>query len=519
MNLSKLPYAADAAYNHKLWDHEDQCLPDTRVELRDIIRKWWDHEDPRSECIFWLNGMAGTGKSTISRTVARELAEEKRLAASFFFSRGRADISHAGKFFTTIAAQLANNLPVLRQSISDAINQHFDIFQQGLREQWQHLILDPLKNAPAQSVQLVVVIDALDECDSKDDIQLILHLLAEAKHLETIRLRVFVTSRPETPILLGFRELPGETYQDFVLHDIPLATVNHDISIFFQKKLSLVKAQSRLSTPWPDELTIQRLVDKAAGLFIYAATTYRFIREDDSDPEEQLSMILVDGACGESLTKHLDEMYTKILQRSISGNSRDEYSIGRFRQIVGSIVVMFDVMAVKHLANLLNLTDVTKTVAPLRSVLNIPACDSQPIRIFHPSFRDFLLDSQRCLDSRIWIDEAESHILLFRKCMELISTLRQDLCDLREPGILLSDIPDDKVQHNISAHILYACRYWFNHFQRGSPIEKDYDEILRFLKQHFLHWIEALALVGEVSGGVLLITGLEAMLAVSWMII
>ena len=114
---------------------------------------------------------------------------------------------------------------------------------------------------------------------------------------------------------------------------------------------------------------------------------------------------------------------------------------------------MFDVMAVKHLANLLNLTDVTKT-----SVLNIPACDSQPVRIFHPSLRDFLLDSQRCLDSRIWIDEGESHILLFRKCMELVSTLRQDLCNLREPGILLSEIPDDKVQYNISAHILYACR-------------------------------------------------------------
>ena len=89
-------------------------------------------------------------------------------------------------------------------------------------------------------------------------------------------------------------------------------------------------------------------------------------------------------------------------------------------------------------------------------------------------------------------------MLLFRKCMELISKLRQDLCDHREPGILLSDIPDDKIEHNISAHILYACRYWFNHFQRGNPVEKDYNKILHFLKQHFLHWIETLALVGEV---------------------
>ena len=95
--------------------------------------------------------------------------------------------------------------------------------------------------------------------------------------------------------------------------------------------------------------------------------------------------------------------------------------------------------------------------------------------------------------------------------MKLISTLRQDLCDLREPGILFSDIPDDKVQQNIPAHILYACRYWFNHFQRGNPVKKDYDQILRFLKQHFLHWIEVLALYGEVSGGVLSVIGLDAL--------
>ena len=309
-----------------------------------------------------------------------------------------------------------------------------------------------------------------------------------------------------------------------MLQDIPPTTVNHDISIFFQNKLSLVKAENGLSTPWPDELTIQRLVEKAAGLFIYAATTYRFIGEDDSDPEEQLSVILGDGAHGQSPTKYLDDMYMKILQRSLSGNrdsTRDAYSIVQFRQIVGSIIVMFDVMAVKHLAKLLvvNLTSVTKVIASLRSVLNVPACKSQPVRIFHPSFRDFLLDLQRCSDPRFWIDETKSHILLFQKCMELISGLRQDLCNLREPGVLLSDIPDDKIQQNIPMHILYACRYWFTHFERGNPVKKDYDQILHFLKQHFLHWVEALALVGELSDGVLLITRLEATLTVSWIML
>jgi hypothetical protein len=53
------------------------------------------------------------GKSTIAHTIARKYSKRKRLRASFFFSRGGGDVSHAGKFFTSIAMQLANNAPPL----------------------------------------------------------------------------------------------------------------------------------------------------------------------------------------------------------------------------------------------------------------------------------------------------------------------------------------------------------------------------------------------------------------------
>jgi len=519
--LSKLSDAEGAAYNDRLWEHEDHCLPDTRVELRKKIMDWF--EDPNGECIFWLNGMAGTGKSTISRTVAWELAEKKRLAASFFFSRGRGDISHAGQFFTTIASQLTKSLPVLRPLISKAIQEHSDIWKQRLSEQWKYLILNPLKNAPAQSIQLVVVIDALDECDSKDDIQLILKLLAQARCLETIRLRVLVTSRPEMPILLGFRNLPGETYQDFVLHSIPPPTVDQDISTFFRRKLSSVKSEpglSTTSTPWPGEPTVQRLVEKAAGLFIYAATICRFIQDDNYTPEEQLSVILEEDhdTPSQSPTKHLDDMYTKLLQHSVVGNQTvrvDDHLAVRFREIVGSIIIMFDIMATKEIAKLLHLRTISTTLASLGSVLSVPESEGQPVRVFHPSFRDFLLDSQRCLDSRFLIDLKETHITLFRNCIMLLAELRQDLCNLREPGVSVGDIPEHIIQRYIPGHIHYACRYWFHHFQLGNPIQEDMDRILRFLEQDFLHWLEALSLIREVSNGVLIVGDLEITLRVS----
>jgi len=517
-NIAKLPCAKSATHGDWHRRHEDHCLQDTRVELRTRIMDWCD--DPNSKCIFWLNGMAGTGKSTISRTIARELAEKKRLAASFFFTRGKRDVSHSRMFFTTIAAQLANSLPVLRTFISDAIDNNPYIFKQGLREQWNQLILNPLKNAPTQSIQLVVVIDALDECDSIQDIQLILQLLEEAKDLATVRIKIFLTSRPEISILNSFRHLSGEAYQDFILHNMPLDTVNADISTFFRRKLSLVQAEHGLQTPWPDELIIEQLVERAAGLFIYAATTLRFIQDGIDGPEEQLTLVLSATKSSPSATEHLDSIYTTLLQHSFLGK-RDsqvwEQLARRFRQVVGSIVVMFNTMSARNLAQLLQMPFkmVSGTLDPLRSVLNIPEDESQPVRLFHLSFRDFLQDFQRCSDSRFQVDEKKRHTSLFQKCMLHISQLQENICNLWGPGVLITEIPDDTVEKSIPLHVQYACRYWLDHWRLGNPLEEDIKTIWQFLEQHFLHWLEGLSLIGEVSNGVHIIIALEEILSVS----
>jgi len=495
-------------------------LQDTRVELRKQIMDWCD--DPSSKCIFWLNGMAGTGKSTISRTIARELAEKTRLAASFFFTRGKKDVSHSRMFFTTIAAQLAISLPVLRTSISDAIDNNTHIFEQGPREQWNQLILNPLRNAPTQSIQLVVVIDALDECDSMEDIQLILLLLEEAKDLDTVRIKIFLTSRPEIPIFDGFRQLSGEAYRDFILHNIPLDTVNADISTFFLQKLSPLKAKHGLATPWPDEQTVEQLVERAAGLFIYAATTLRFIRDGIHDPEEQLSLVLTTTKSSLSATEHLDGIYTTLLQHSVLGRrgyQECEQLAEWFRQVVGSIVVMFNTMPARNLAQLLQISFnlVSRTLNSLRSVLHVPENESQAVRLFHLSFRDFLQDSERCSDSRFQIDEKERHTSLFRRCMSHISQLQENMCDLWGPGVLVTEIPNDLIQNSIAPHVQYACRYWLDHWRLGNPlaVEQDIKTIRQFLEQHFLHWLEGLSLIGEVSNGAHMLIALEEILSVS----
>ncbi|KAF2175486.1 hypothetical protein K469DRAFT_610575, partial [Zopfia rhizophila CBS 207.26] len=167
----------DASFNSYSKQQEPTCLPDTRIDLLNEICNWADGQD--EQCIFWLNGLAGTGKSTIARSVARKYHEQERLGASFFFSRGGGDVSHAGRFVTSIAVQLANSVPTLQQHICATITERSDIASQSLHDQWRQLVLRPLSKQDGNGCQssYVLVVDALDWCD--DNIRIIVQLLAK----------------------------------------------------------------------------------------------------------------------------------------------------------------------------------------------------------------------------------------------------------------------------------------------------------------------------------------------------
>ena len=90
------------------------------------------------------------------------------------------------------------------------------------------------------------MVDLLDECDNEDDIRILLLLLAEVRSLERVRLRVFLTSRPEIPIRHGLCQIPGEEHQDFMLHNISLSIIDHDIAIFLEYYLNLIGLERSL---------------------------------------------------------------------------------------------------------------------------------------------------------------------------------------------------------------------------------------------------------------------------------
>jgi NACHT domain len=467
--------------------------------------------------------MAGTGKSTLARTIADSFAKKKLLGASFFFSRGRGDLGYARKFFTTIAAQLAGKVPFLRYQISKTIAENPQIIREGLGEQWKHLILYPLLQLEERSLPpqtLVLVIDALDECQGKDDVRLLLRLLPEINGLRGLKVRIFITSRPENPILCGFRQMSKDAHQDFPLHNIDQVTAQHDIFIFLSHELEDIRRQFCLHQGWPSNDSIQILVHRASGLFIYAATACRFIRRAKySSPEDRLTLLL-QAPIASSPDGTLDEIYTQVLERSILGDSDGQKKIelgAKFREIVGPIVVLFDTLASAPLAKLISSPEriILAVLGDLHSVLNISDSQDHLIQLLHPSFRDFLLDSNRC-PNPFWIDQRKIHEDLAKSCLRVMSDcLKKDICSLETPGVLSSTVSYGLIKQCLPKELQYACRYWVEHLQRSETLLYNDGEIYSFLQKHLLHWLEALSLMGRTSEGVLAIISLESHIPVS----
>uniref|UniRef100_L2FER9 G-protein beta wd-40 repeats containing n=1 Tax=Colletotrichum fructicola (strain Nara gc5) TaxID=1213859 RepID=L2FER9_COLFN len=166
--LNRLSVIEGAAYDAHQNQHDPTCHPDTRTEiLQDIMTRAKDDKDQR---IYWLNGKAGTGKSTIARTIARAFDDIHLLGASFFFKRGEGERNKASLLFSTIARQLVRKNEKILPFVVEALDGTENISSKTIEEQFRKLILDPFEEARWDSdniPQSVLVLDALDECESR----------------------------------------------------------------------------------------------------------------------------------------------------------------------------------------------------------------------------------------------------------------------------------------------------------------------------------------------------------------
>ncbi|OKL61940.1 hypothetical protein UA08_02648 [Talaromyces atroroseus] len=503
MTLPRVDYAAFDEYK-KDGFIPPRCHKETRKEILESIRSWGESHDDQS--IFWLSGMAGTGKSTIARTVAANFDQKNRLGASFFFSRNDKDRAEADGLFSTLALDLASRIPDFRQFLDESLPEYSSIQNQSLSKQWDCLIMQPLSALGSHSLVpliLVIVIDALDECKGIRFVPEIVTLLATAKDLQGIRLRVLVTSRREEHITHSFQKMANVTYKELVVDSTSDGNTERDISIYLKDELAKISAENELKD-WPEEHYIQQLQQLSGRLFIAAATACRYLWESRS-PEDMLPVLLDSRNTGDEITGDLDNMYLFVLNQAVGKGHEKKVLAPRFQLIVGFIVVSVEPLSSSGIEQLLQISHshTASILKNLHSVLTIPEDDGLPVRIFHQSFRDFLLDDSRCKDEDLHVKEAEKRKEIAEHCLGLLSkSLRRDICELRLMGTLFSEISHDVVKKYIPPAIQYACRYWAALLDGVDITPADAEKIFVFLKDHLLHWLEALSLLGRMVDAV-----------------
>lgn len=198
------------------------------------------------------------------------------------------------------------------------------------------------------------------------------------KVLNKIRLRILITSRPEIPIRCGFSQISEAERQVFILHDVPPRLVDRDLTLFFKENFATIREERGFPDDWPGMRVIMRLVETSCGLFLWASTACRYIREG-----RQLAMrrifVLINGHRSDAgPEKQLDEIYITVLKDCVpqeySKEEREEL-YQRLKEVLGSIAILFSPLSADSLANLLQSHErhVNETLADFHTILNIPS--------------------------------------------------------------------------------------------------------------------------------------------------
>ena len=508
--LNSCRRARGAAYKH---GNRRGCLRGTRETVINEIELWT--QDFEGSPVFWLNGLAGTGKSTIAQTVAECMFAEGLLGASFFCSRDFQDRSDLHFIFPTLAFQLAHKYPDFRSHLVSLLQSNPDVIDESLYNQMERLIVEPLQSADFSTL---IVIDALDECKDEDPSSAILSVLGRLVG-QIPGVKFFITGRPEPRIKTGFRlPLLVDSTDVFVLHDVHPSLINKDIRVFLERELSEL-AQRRRLKGWPSNKHINILCDRAAGLFVYAVATVKFLDSSTHLPRWQLDAIINLPECTDHEGKTrfnsnvtLDSLYISIFRMAFSGEDPEMDS--KVRSTIGAVILLVNPLPPSGIAELVGLDpeEVVLFLTLVQSLLIFDEDFDHPVKPFHKSFPDFITDPSRCLDKRFHISPGDMHLELATSCLRVMDEgLKKNLLSLPD-YTLNSEVKDleTRINEYISITLQYVCQSWHNHLtETEEDVANVVSHLHTFLKENFLAWLEVVSVLGATRGA---ITALEKLI-------
>jgi hypothetical protein len=472
---------------------------------------WLDLDDYRT---LWINGDPGKGKTMmvidlISRLPERWNSNQESTLLSYFFCQNtvpelRSAVAVLRGLIYLLVIQRESLLRHVRKRYDDAGSRLFD-GTNALYTLWG--ILSDISNDPSLT-GICLMVDALDECES--ELSGLLKLITARDSGLSSRVKWLVTSRNHPAIEEYLR--PDELHLNTSL-ELNSFHISCAVDAFVDFKVCELAKRKAYDSNLTNEIR-DHLYKNAKGTFLWVSLV---CKELEKVWRGHTRRLLHEFPAG------LEPFYERMLQQ-IKGKENLEVSTFCER-VLCAVALSYrplhleEVVVTADLPGYLygDLQSLKDLVARSGSFLTLR---DETIYFVHQSVKDYFVSGK---GSIIFSSgQSEEHRNIMGRSLKIMSeTLKRDMCDLRMPGTLISELESGRVKMHLPRRIHYARCYWIDHLreayclQRTQISQHDANQTYEFLRRHFLHWLEALSLMGKMSEGVLMIIALQSMLEVS----
>ena len=403
----------------------------------------------------------------------------------------------------TIAYSLAMYNQSIAESLVEKLRKSGDIGPSNLKTKFDILLRNPLSSVATEVHHpVLIILDALDECGTPELRQSLLDVLRDCLPSIPANFRIFITSRPEEDIT------PLISKPNFLTMTIDQYSNESKVNVcaYIKFEFDQMRSSRKLNVlddcEWDDNL--RTLAESADGLFIWASTAVRFVRE-----ERLFQFRCFRNLVSNAKSLKLDDLYTTVLSHVSKWNEEDKTTL---RNIFSLILFAKRPLSDEEINEILDMDiDVTSNVLScFRSLVRYEP--RQPITIYHTSFYDYLIS---CEGEPWHVDPSVQRAYIASKCFERMGDLlKYNICNIPSSFALNSDVPDidNRVTRCIPQFLNYICCNWIYHLQDVSYSQNLCSKLGSFVSKQLLFWFEVLSLTNTFKKHV----GPALLFAIEW---
>lgn len=475
------------------------------------FQRWLYGQESR---LLWVRGDPGKGKTMllcgiIDDLIKSQIESESEATIIYFFCQAGDDrLNHATGVVRGLIFMLVKQHPSLIIYVRHEYDNRERVFEdrntwEVLLRIWKAMIQDPILQTT------YVIIDALDECTADLDhlLEFMIQNLSSNAHG-----RWLVSSRNEEWVVnhLEIQRQNASLSLELLSLELNSEFVSLAVETFIDHRLQKLSKAKSLS---PETLSSvsEHVRSNADGTFLWVA----LVCEELSNPQLPSRHVL---SKLHQLPAGLNKLYQLMLDQIINPNYHDSELC---KSILAIITTVYRPITLEELSSYIDLNGDT-TISDLPEIVR--RCGSfivlrgSMIFLVHQSAKEFLV--RQAVQDIFPHGPAKTHYRIFSRSLQSMTRLRRDIYGLVHPGYDL-----EKVQEPCPdplATVRYSCVHWMDHLEACSQlICANFPEDLRdggsidlFLRKEYLHWIEAISLLKNVSKGIGSMLKLQALIEV-----